>query len=213
MATAPTPALIELKDIDTIRKGLLKDANSQRVRLSELEATTPKESLKMIAEAIGAVVKCIEQQLILLQKRMSEIVATNKELHDNYKLLLSVPGIGPITARYLICCTMNFANMPSGKQLSCYAGVAPFSSTSGSSVRGKARVHKMANKDLKTLLHMGALSAVRFNEECRLYYKRKLAEGKHVLSVLNAIKAKILQRVAAVIRDQKVYEKKLKIAA
>lgn len=45
--------------------------------------------------------------------------------------------------------TNNFADKISGKQLCSYAGVVPFANTSGTSIKGKNKVHKMANKELK----------------------------------------------------------------
>src|SRR5690606_39562345 len=90
-----------------------------------------------------------------------------------------------LTATYLIACTANFAGKPSGKQLACYAGVAPFEHSSGISVRGRTRVHRMANKDLKKLLHLCALSVIRYNQEFKTYYNRKKEEGKHSMSILN----------------------------
>ena len=119
--------------------------------------------------------------------------------------MLSVPGIGKITAIFIICCTNNFAIKVTGKQLANYAGVVPFGNTSGTSVKGRNRVHFMANKDLKSLLTMGALSAIQAYPEFKDYYDRKTKEGKKHLQVLNAIKNKMLLRVASVVNLQKNY--------
>jgi transposase len=127
------------------------------------------------------------------------------ELKKNYELLLSVPGIGHVTAVYMICSTNNFAGNISGKQLASYCGVVPFGHSSGTSIKGRNKVHKMANKNLKKLLHMGARSAATHNKEYRQYYERKIAEGKHDLSVINAIRNKIVLRAVAVVRNQRKY--------
>jgi len=71
----------------------------------------------------------------------------------------------------------------------------------------------MANKNLKRLLHLGALTAIQHYTEFRAYYDRKKAEGKHSLSILNAIKNKIVLRAVAVINKQQPYVNKLEIAA
>ena len=133
------------------------------------------------------------------------VIKSDPSINTNYNLLLSVPGIGPVTATYILCCTNNFANKASGKQLACYAGLAPFSDTSGTSLKGRNKVHKMSNKELKALLHMCALSAIKNYQEFRNYYDRKVNEGKHPNSVLNAVCKKILLRVAAVLNNQKIY--------
>jgi tRNA uridine 5-carbamoylmethylation protein Kti12 len=106
---------------------------------------------------------------------------------------------------YIICCTNNFICKITGKQLASYAGVAPFGNTSGTSIKGRDKVHKMANKDLKKLLHMGAISAITHYPEFRDYYERKVKEGKHEQSVINAVRSKIALRAVAVINNQKEY--------
>jgi transposase len=95
-----------------------------------------------------------------------------------------------------------------GKQLANYAGVLPHEHTSGIRVKGRNRLHFMANKELKVILTMGALSAISAYPEFNDYYSRKMNEGKKHLQVLNAVKNKMLLRVVAVINQQKNYETK-----
>lgn len=155
----------------------------------------------------------IAKSISSIEVQIKKIIQENNAFKSNYKLLVSIPGIGHVTAIYLIGCTANFAGNPSGKQLACYAGVAPFEHTSGISVRGKARVHPMANKNLKKLLHMCALSVIQHNIEFKNYYNRKKDEGKHSMSILNAVRNKIALRVAAVIKSQEPYKSNYNIAA
>lgn len=91
------------------------------------------------------------------------------------------------------------------KQLACYCGVAPFSKSSGTSVRHKPGISPFANRKLKSLLHLCAMAALRWDKEIKTYYERKVAEGKNKMSVINAIRNKLLQRIFAVIRDQRPY--------
>ena len=65
----------------------------------------------------------------------------------------SVPGVGMITALNVIVATDEFEKISEVKKFACYAGVAPFEHTSGTSIRGKTRVSKLANMTLKKLLH------------------------------------------------------------
>ncbi|MBK6525459.1 MAG: IS110 family transposase [Crocinitomicaceae bacterium] len=63
------------------------------------------------------------------------------------------------------------------KHLACYAGVAPFPNESGTVIK-RARVSKLANMKLKTLLHMAAMSCIRAKGDLKEYYIRKVKEGK-----------------------------------
>ena len=71
----------------------------------------------------------------------------------------------------------------------------------------------MANKELKRLLHLCALSAIQYNAEIKNYYNRKKDEGKHSMSILNAVRNKIVLRVAAVIKNQIPFKNNHNIAA
>ena len=102
--------------------------------------------------------------------------------------------------------THNFERFDNAKQLASYAGVVPFEYSSGSSIRGKHQVvHPMANKTLKAALHLCALSSIVHNKEMQLYYQRKLKQGKNKLFVINAIRNKLLHRVFACVRAQRMY--------
>ena len=141
------------------------------------------------------------------------IIQENKAIYTTYLLIKTVPGIGHLTSVYIICCTNNFASKPSGKQLGSYAGVVPFTNSSGSSIKGKNKVHKMANKELKKMLHLCALTAIKYYPEFKHYFDRKKAEGKNGMVVLNAIKNKLVLRVVAVVNKQQPYVDNTKIAA
>jgi transposase len=82
----------------------------------------------------------------------------------------------------------------------------PFSKTSGSSVRYKPTVSPHANKKLKKLLHLCALSAIKNDKEIKAYYERKVEQGKNKMCVINAVRNKLIHRVFAVIRDDRFFE-------
>jgi len=204
--------ILLLKDLQTMRRRLLKQLSANKVALSELRSTNVKATQAIMEKASKDAIQGIESSIKKVEAQITALIRKNEAIRKNYQLLLSIPGIGHVTAVYLICCTANFIGEPTGKQLACYAGVVPFESTSGKSVKGKPKVHKMANKELKTLLHMGARSIAAHNKEAKDYYQRKSKEGKHDLAIINALKNKLLLRVAAVIRNGTTYVDKYKVA-
>ena len=207
------PNLLLLKDLITARTKLLKQVSGLRVSIRELGNVMEKSHHKLIVQSLKSAIDGLIKSIKNVETQIQKIVTENTAFHKNYNLLISIPGIGPITATYLIACTANFSGKPTGKQLACYAGVAPFEHSSGISVRGRTRVHRMANKDLKKLLHLCALSLIRNNEEFKTYYNRKKEEGKHSMSILNAVRNKIALRIAAVIKNQTSYKINYNLAA
>ena len=207
------PVFIKLKDMMTARTRLLSQKNSIEVYLKELKLSNSKETQSILEQAHKAALEGIKESIKIVEKQINQMVQEDSAIKNNYDLLISVPGIGHLTAVYMICCTNNFICKITGKQLASYAGVAPFGNSSGSSIKGRDKVHKMANKDLKKLLHMGAISAISHYAEFRDYYERKVKEGKHEQSVINAIRSKIALRAVAVINKQQQYVDKYKKAA
>lgn len=199
------PVFIELKDLITARTRLLSQITGIKVYLKELKASNSSQIQKMMEQAHKAALDGLKKSLLQVEEQMDKKVREQQSIKSNYDLLLTVPGIGHLTAVYIICCTNNFSSAISGKQLASYAGVVPFSNTSGTSIKGSNKVHKMANKDLKKLLHLCALTAVKNYPEFKQYYQRKKMEGKHGMGILNAVRNKIVLRAVAVIRNQRKY--------
>jgi transposase len=202
-----------LKDLYAARRRLIRQLQALQVALGELKDTNKKAAQSALEKINKPAIEGLSKALKLVEAEIKALIKGNERMNNNYRLVMSVPGIGHVTAVYLICPTANFIGKPTGKQLACYAGVAPFENTSGSSIKGKGHVNRMANKELKRLLHMGARSVSTHNKEARTYYERKAAEGKHDLVIINAVKNKMLLRVAAVVREGRAYVDKSRIAA
>lgn len=189
-----------LKDLLNNRDRLISIQHQMTKWLLECRKFSTKSKYEMFSKANKAVISGANKSLNAINQQIHACIKNDPGLRNNLKLLMSVPGIGNVIGLKLLCYTNEFTLCKNGKQLACYVGVAPFEHSSGSSVRGKTRVSNIANKRLKALLHMGALSVLRRKEgELSKYYKRKVAEGKNKLSVLNAIKNKIVLRAFAVV--------------
>ena len=158
-----------------------------------------KKLLSVLRKHNAQTVKLLRKQLQSLEQAILDLVAHNTQMDNQMKLLQSIPGIGPQTSLQLICYSRCFSSFQNWRQMACYAGTAPFPHQSGSSVRGRTKVSHYAQKKLKALLNMAALSAKRHDPELKRYFERKVGEGKNKMSVVNAIRCKLLARAFAVI--------------
>ena len=144
--------------------------------------------------------KAIDQQIDLL-------IQADSRLKELFEWMVSVPGIGPVTATEILITTNEMQTISEPKKLACHAGVAPFEYRSGTSIRGRTRVSHQARQRLKSLFHLGAMSVIQMKGEFQDYYQRKVSEGKNKTLVLNAVRNKLIHRVCAVVRRREKYDK------
>lgn len=204
---APREIIEKLSVLLSLRNRFIKAKKQLSVTIEEqklyLDKNTIKTLKKLNADPVNELMKSIQK----VEKEIIELIKTDERIFRIYKIATSVDGIGMITAVNLITTTNEFLSITEAKKYACYSGVAPFEHSSGSSVRGKTKVSHMANKKIKTLLHLAALSAIQVKGEIKEYYKRKVEQGKNKMSVLNAVRNKIIQRVFACVKQDRFFEK------
>jgi transposase len=166
-----------------------------------------KDIMHSLNNYTNRAVAVIDKQTKELENEIKGIIQSDEILVRLYKLITSVSGIGFVTACHILVTTNEFINISDPKKYACYSGVAPFEHTSGTSIRGRNRVSHFANKSIKTLFHMSALSAISTPGEIQDYFNRKVGEGKNKMSVLNAIRNKLILRIFACVRENRPFEK------
>lgn len=200
--------LTQLKALTALRNRLISVQNQLRLPLKEAQDFSSKTLSKTLQKASAASLKALEKDLLEVNKQIDTLIKTDDELNRIFNLLTSIVGIGAVTATQFILTTQAFTDGKNAKQYASYAGVAPFPYQSGSSVRGRTKVSPIANKQMKTLLHLAAMGAIRSKGELQDYYQRKVKEGKNKMSALNAVRNKLILRVYAVVSKNQKYDEK-----
>ena len=202
----PTREVVDkLKHLSVLRERLVETRKRLLVPIEEFRQVGNFAMAELLEESISKSTTAIEADIAGIEKQMKELIDDDDDLKKLFSLVSSVIGIGFVTAVNMIIHTNEFKIMKDAKKLACYCGVAPFESSSGSSIKKKTKVSHMANKRLKTNLHMAALSSIRHDEGMKNYYERKVAEGKPKLMVLNAVRNKLISRVIAVVKRETAY--------
>jgi transposase len=212
LSHAPEAELTELRCLLAEREKLIK-AIALFQSSEEGEGFLPKAVLKQTLSINKKTITALKKRLKETETAISALVKAHPVMARQYELATSVPGVGPQTALYLIALTRCFAAFSSWRKLACYAGIAPFEYSSGSSLKGRTKVSPLANKKLKSLFNMAALTAKKYDPEITMYYERKRAEGKHAMSVMNAIRCKVVARVFAAINRNSPFVNTLKFTA
>lgn len=197
----------ELAHLSSTRSRLINAKKMLKTPLKEYGSFVKKKAAKQNIGACDNALNGIEKSLEKVDNLIMGVIEADAELKRLFLLVTSVTGIGKVTAVQLIVTTNEFKNIDNAKSFACYAGLAPYIEESGI-FKGKGRVSHMANKKVKTLLHMAALVAIQYNDDLRLYYERKTnIEKKNKMSVINAIRNKLVLRIFACVNQNRKYEK------
>lgn len=151
-------------------------------------------------KALAASIKAVEAEI-------NALISSVPEMAEIYGLLTSFKGVGPVNAVTLMVRTGNFKRFDyNARKLASYYGCAPFPWESGTSVKGRTKVSKKADKSLKAVLTQSALCAIKHNRPIKEYYQRLVEMGKHQNVALNNVKNKILHILVAMVKNKTEFD-------
>jgi len=201
----PGPVLDQLSALLSHREMLIKQRTALKNASKGHNNIYSDNEFEFLKGSQVRMIKMLSEEIKNAETEIIFIINHNAELKSSYDLLLSIKGIGKILAFYLITLTHNFTKFTDPRKFACYAGIAPFEYSSGTSVRGRTKVHPCANKQIKSLLNLAAMSSIQLPGEYQMYYIRRTTEGKNKMSTLNIIRNKLIFRAFAVIKRGTFY--------
>jgi len=199
------PVVGKLRQLLNQRDKLIKHRTAYKNTIKDLQDCFVEGETDFIRQTNKRLIAQLNEEIKNTEHEIETVFESMPHWQNNYLLIQSVKGIGPVLAKYLMIYTENFTRFNNPKKFACYAGIAPFEYSSGTSIKGKTRLHPCANKHLKSLLNIAAMSAIQLNGEYKKYYQRRNTEGKNKMSTLNIIRNKLVFRVFAVVKRQTPY--------
>jgi transposase len=209
----PSNSLAKLKRLLSLRKKLVGQRAGYISTLKEQKRILDSDQEMLLFTTQQEIISTLDEQISLIEKEIEKIIQEDQELQNQYRLLLSIKGIGGVTAQYLIVQTSGFTAFKSWRKFASYCGIAPFPNQSGTSIRGKTKVSRLAQKESKTLLTLCATTAIQFSPEMKAFYERRVEMGKNKMSTINIIRNKLLARAFAVIKRGTPYVNTMKFAS
>jgi transposase len=140
----------------------------------------------------------LDGQLAAVEAELKTLVAADTTWAASVRLLQTIPGVGLITASWLVVATLNFTSCTDAAAATAYTGLAPQVRQSGTSVRGRAQIGHTGDSRLRTALYMATLTAARYNPAVRALYERLRAAGKPPKVARCAAARKLLHQMWAI---------------
>ena len=195
----PSKSLLKLKSLLSYRERLVKCKVAIQTAHKELNAFGGNTIDRFVRLNSLSQIQQLARSISQTDKKILQVIHQDELINRTYSLVTSVKGVGLQIAANMIVSTYCFSRFKNWRKFSCYCGLAPFEYSSGISIKGKTKVSHLGNKKLKALIGNGIASAIQYDPDLAHYYHRKIQEGKHKLSVQNAIKNKLISRVFATV--------------
>ncbi|MCD5317191.1 IS110 family RNA-guided transposase [Kineosporia babensis] len=210
LAQAPTPdALRSLSP--SAMSTLIAEGGSPRVAKTlpaQITTALAAQTLTIPATAeFGRVIAGVAAQLRDIRAQRAELAAdleARLEAHPLASVLTSMPGIGVRTCTKILTIIGDGSSFPTAGHLAAYAGLAPVTRRSGTSIRGESP-SRGGNHALKNALFLSAFASLA-DPDSRAYYDRKRAEGKRHNAALICLARRRTDVIFAMIRDRKPYQ-------
>ena len=132
----------------------------------------------------------------------------DKDLYSDYNNIKSITGVGELGAIVLLHMFLKYPDA-NKKQLVSLAGLDPTRFDSGSSVHRRAKISKAGSKLYRGVLFMGTMTAVRYNEEMKIFYDRLKANGKHTTQAQIAVMRKTIIIAHSLYKNNQKYSSEI----
>lgn len=193
------PLVERLHELVQARRRLVEE----RTR-SQNAAESPSEPL--LARLARRRIRQLDADILLVERRLAEIIDGDERLAARKALLMSAPGVGPVLATTLVARLPELGELDR-RQIAALVGVAPFADDSGGR-RGRRTIHG-GRADVRNVLYMAALTAGRKNPPLAAMKERLARAGKEAKVILTAIMRRLLGILNAMVRDEKPWSSQL----
>lgn len=198
---SPPPA--SFKDLQALVRHL---EDLQVNRQQEVNRLASGVHNTVVVESLKALLNFLDEQIKQTKKAIQEHIEQHEELRHMQALLVTIPGIGKLTAAKLLGEIRNVLDFQSARQLAAYAGLTPRNFLSGTSVHKKSRLSKTGNANLRQILYLPAVVAKRYNPIIRIFCERMALSGHRPMEMIGAAMRKMLHLVYGILKSGRPFD-------
>jgi len=187
-----------LAQLVTRRQQLVALLTQETNRMPHAREKAVKKSLKLMTRALA-------KQIAELERLIAAHIESDEALRQKNAILRSAPGVGPKTSAMLLSHLPELGSL-NRQQIAALAGVAPWDVKSGT-WSGRSRIWG-GRAEVRAVLYMAALTAMRCNETIRAFAERLTAAGKAYKVVATACMRKILVILNTMLRNNTKWQNK-----
>lgn len=195
---APSTAQLQVRGISRRVYALMATIRDEKNRM---HAANQVDGTTIVKRSIRDTIKQLETQVRKLRAVALELIMSEPELARCYERLLTVKGIGTISAIAILAELAVLPSDMSNRQWVAHAGLDPRQFESGTSIKMPPRISKRGNKYLRSALYLPARVACRFEPGVASFAARLRGSGKKPLQIHVAVMRKLLHAIHAMFRS------------
>ena len=185
------PLVEQMAELVTARRQLTEE----KVRASnQLEQMSDPVLKRMRRQRL----KRIEAEILLIAKRLAQIVASDAALAARDRIIQSFKGAGPVLSHTLLALAPEIMEADR-REIAALLGVAPFDDDSGK--RAGKRAIWGGRMEVRNVLYMAAMTAARCNPTLKAFRERLIAKGKTPKVAIIAVARRMLGILVAMLRS------------
>jgi transposase len=196
--TPPPPEIRELRALLHQYEALL-DMRTQE--LNRQQAGHPSDS---VAQLVAAHLAFLDEQLEQIKRLIQAHIQRHPDLRQQHELLESIPGIGNITAAFMV--SLQLERFEDARAATAFVGLNPRVRQSGKSIRRRSVLSKIGDPQLRAILYWPAITAWRFNPVVRAFCERLAANGKTKMQIIGAAMRKLLCLAYGVVKSGAAFD-------
>lgn len=203
--TKPNNVYKELQQLTRERDQIVQERSivKNQIHAENSEAEPNVKSLDRMTSRI----KFLNSQEKEIKDDITVIVKGNADLQQIINRVTTIPGVGALTATIVLAETNGFELIRNKSQLASYSGLDVKEKQSGTSVKGKPRISKKGNRNLRKSMHLPSLTAVKWDENFKEIYARLISKHGIKMKALVAIQRKILELIYVLFKNETIYDK------
>lgn len=183
------------------RDALVTDSTREKNRLEKCRAT---DTPPTVAESIENVLRNLSAELERLDSLILTHLDQHPELKKDFDLLTSIKSVGfQLGLNMLVI--LRSHRFDTAEQAAAFPGVVPVEKSSGTSVRGRARLSKIGPPEIRAKLYLASLCGLRFNPSMKAMYERLCLSGKAKMCAIGALMRKLVHWCYGVLRTQQPF--------
>jgi transposase len=201
----PKAVYRELQQLTRERDQIVQERSiiKNQMHAENAEAEPNQKSMQRMQARIGF----LNSQEKEIKEDIAGLIAADLNLKQTIDKITSIPGVGELTAVIVLAETNGFELIRNKSQLTSYAGLDVKEKQSGTSIKGKPRISKKGNRNLRKAMHLPALTAVKWDDNFKDIYARLASKHGIKMKALVSIQRKILELIYVLFKNQTLYDK------